>query len=204
MKQEIIITTRRDEIYHLTEEIHYHKRFENDVEVFKKLVYVGNDEFSKNGLRPIYKEDLSLLKQTNPHWFAPEYEQECRNFFTYNLPDDPNDVNLNNIIYTYSYNHSFFNINKEPIGQVFQGNYIEAELHNKKYKLEELRNYLLTKPEILKLSEIEDIPSYNANKKRNKCIYIQVYIDGETIKKMNEEGKEWYEINYLNMNQFLK
>ena len=207
MKQEIIITTVRDEIFHLTEEIHYHKQFKNDVEVFRKLVHIkhsGRGYDLSSNYKPLYKEDKSLLNKTNPFWFHNKFREECESFFKYDLPNNPKDVDLDKVILAYSYSHSFFDININPVATVFQGDYIEAGLNNKKYKLKELRDYLLDKPEVITISEILDIPSYNREKKKTEYIYLELLIDGETIKKMNEENKKWYDINYLNINQFLK
>lgn len=121
-------------------------------------------------MAPLYQSDLSYLSKTNPFWFKTDEDSTWMKGES--LPN-PEDIDLSKIIYLQSSRHIFYDLNKKPIPVVYQGDYIGANLDNKSYHLKALREYLLTHPNIISVSEIMDIPYYNSSKKRTK--YIEVF-----------------------------
>lgn len=208
MKKTTTKTSLVKETYHLTEELKYIIDFKNGKEVSRSLEYKGKGNYGY-GLTPIYRKDISLLSKTNPYWLN-EYS-----WFEGDKLPEPEKVNLKNIIYCQGSSHMFFDLNKKPIPVVHQGNYIGANLDNGHYDLVKLREYLLKKKNVISVSEILNIPYYNAERGKNKYIQVLVLPDSDTIQKgldnkWNREetifGRSYDKnfFDYLGMKKFAK
>lgn len=155
--------------YHINDNIKYCIEFKNSKEIKRYLKYNGPKHYEYE-LAPLYQSDLSLLSKTNPFWFKTEDDS---NWMKGESLPNPEDIDLSKIIYLQGSRHAFYDLNKKPIPVIYHGDYIGANLDNKTYHLKALREYLLTHPNIVSVSEIMDIPYYNAEKKRTK--YIEVF-----------------------------
>jgi hypothetical protein len=197
------------ETYHLTKEIKYCIETVNNKEKKRFLKYTGK-KHNDYELKPIYKEDLSLLETTNPCW----------NDFDWLKGDElpgVEDIDVSKIIYSQFSTHSFFDQNKEPIPVYHLGSYLTGHISNQYYDLEELKKYLDTHPNVTNVSEILEIPYYNYDEDIGQTHHIEVGIlpTIECLKKAPEMhygsksavfGEPWVKNGYdfLGIKKFLK
>ena len=177
--------------YHLTKEIKCVVCYLNGKEVSSSLEYTG---LKINGydVRPIYKEDISLLKTTNPFW-------DNYDWFNYELPE-PKNIDLNNIILIQNASHRFYDINKNVIPVVVKGSYIEANLRSTWYDIISLREHLLKHPNVVKCSELLEVPYYNANERGE--LYLEVLVLPEVEWGNNRDDIFRSSNDYLGIKQF--
>lgn len=199
---EIKITKVETQTTEIHKDLFFVKVITNDREVETSIQYKG--DFFEYNVEVLYNPDLELLKKWNPYWGEHEGNKDYSWFKTI-IPETPEEIDINKIVYGYKYNHTFYDINLEGIPVVINGDYIEARLSNEVYKLEELKEYFDQHPNVVKCSEILSIPYYNASEERNK--YLQVLI---------LPNKEWLSDNtkrclfdengadYLGLKNFLK
>lgn len=162
---ETIITKVIIETTEITDDINHVRTTTNDTQVVCRLDYKG--DFFLRRVEVLYNPDLEVLKRTNPNW--GEYK-----WFKTPIPNNPEDIDINKIVYSYYWEHSFFDVNLEPIPVVIMGDYVEARLSNKYYNLEALKDYLNKHPNVIQCSEILDMPYYSVEKGGNKYLKILV------------------------------
>lgn len=211
-KTSVKVNTQTD-TYHLTDELKYRIHFKNGKETGRDLHYTGKKH---NGyeLRPMYKEDISLLKSWNPCWGENETINGYKWLEEDTLPDI-NDIDISKIIYLQFSTHSFFDINKEPIPVVLHGDYICECLNDYFYDLNELSKYLKNHPNIVKCSDILDIPYYSKGPNKTKYIDVLFLPTLEMYKKVYalsnfSTDDFWYKpynestFDFLGIKQFVK
>lgn len=190
-------TTIVVETYHLSNEIKYCITYTNNKETERTLKYLG-EKINNYGLSVIYKEDLSLLKTTNPFWDNYDW------FKTDKLPN-VEDIDFSKIILIQSVTHSFFTIDKEPIPVYHVGDYCGANLDNEHYDLVALKSHLDIHPNVKYVSEILDIPYYNRTDNKTKYLKIGVYPTKECLQKAvdnNIPSKDIVFGNYLDIDGY--
>lgn len=202
-KTTTVVTT----IYKLNDNIQYIETDTNG-KISREIKYTGKTFAKDARYYAVYEKDLGLLSETNPFWFVDR--KECQDFFKSEIPAI-DDIDINRIFFVCSYNHSFWNINGEPIPVVQHFDYIHANIDNQYYKLDELRVYLSNHPNVIKCSEIRDIPYYNSEPYSDK--YLDVFIL-PTIDMLKECYKnDWSKVignpyckqtDFLNIKHFLK
>lgn len=176
MKKKITKTVILKEEYELSTEISYVRIITNNKITSNTLVYKGK-KVNEYGLSPMYQMDLSILKIWNPFWGENKQLKLNKDYSWLKekpLPE-PEEINLNEIIFSQSSNHRFYDINKEPIPVVIQGDYIGANLDNRYYNLEKLKKHFDNHKNIISCSEILDIPYYNRDENRTKYLHVMVY-----------------------------
>lgn len=190
--------------YHLSKEIKYNINYENSKEVSRGLSYTGKKIYDYP-VHAVYCKDLSNLKTKNPFW-------EDNVLVANDLPD-PEEVDLNDVILMQYARHALYDVNKNPIPVIERGDYIEAGLHNRKYDLIKLREYFLTHPKVTYVSEILDIPYYNAEDGRKKYLKVHVLPDSDIILESLEKNYQLRRllfnsfvngVDYLGIDQFVK
>ncbi len=201
-------TTIVENKYRLNDDLVYIETFSNDKLSSKELKYVGKLIDKDYNFLPLYNTSLDILKKTNPFWWNDK--AICEQFFKNKLP--PVDkIDVNKVIYACSWNHSFWDVNKEPIPVVQHVDYIDGGISNQHYDLEKLVIYAKQHPNIVKCSNILDIPYYNAEKYKNKYLDMYVLPAVEMLKKCHE--KNWNRVvahtaykqdDFFGFNQFLK
>jgi hypothetical protein len=154
----------------------------------------------------VYDPDLSFLEKTNPFWF---YERKaCEQWFKgKELPENPEDIDVSKIVLACSHDHSFYNVDMEPIPVVIGGDYIQGGISSRNYDLEKLHKYLSTHKQVKYISKIEEIPYYNNESGDEKCFEVLVL---PTVKQLKEMGNRhdifyspWGEKkDYLGMEKF--
>jgi hypothetical protein len=198
MKKTTKITTLKEEKYNLSDKIDYIINYKNGKEVDRLLKYKGGDHYGYS-LTPVYKLDLSLLSETNPFW--KDYD-----WFKGDVLPEPDKIDMNKIILVQTARHHIYDIDLKPLPIVQFADYIDCGFNNEEYHLKKLREYLLTNDKIVKISEIMDIPSYNANKGCNKYIEVLYIADSDFLQSLLD-SKEWIRYSvakYLNIEEFKK
>ncbi len=194
--------------YHLTDEIKYVKVITNNKETSRDLYYTGNNLYDY-GLKPLYNKDLSILKVHNPYWGKRSGFNDETWFDKVNLPE-PEDIDLTKIIFGQSARFAFFTLDKKPIPVVVNGDYIEANLNNHFYDLEKLREYLLKHKNVIKCSEILDIPYYNAGDSNGtKYLSVTIYPNSKILQKgydnkLSDKDVVFYKPYIIGSEDFLK
>lgn len=186
-KRKIVTETHT---YHLSGEIKYIKIFENDKEKSRYLKYSGKKH---NGyeLSPVYKLDLKVLKEFNP--FNGKYE-----YLKGEQLPEPEEVDINDIIFIQGSTHAFYTIEKKPIPVVFTGSYIDnGNFDNGHYHLKELKSHLENHPNVISCSDIQDIPYYNSEKNRDKHIEVKIYPKVEWLEAMYENDQRYFGLSYI-------
>ncbi|MGL5796957.1 MAG: hypothetical protein ACRCYT_02010 [Cetobacterium sp.] len=205
MKKTITTTTIIEETTEISKDLHHIRTITNGTETSCRLSYAGS--FFKKEVQVLYNPDLELLKVCNPNW-GKYNSKETWHWFETPIPSNPQEIDINKIVYSFDYNHSFFDVNLEPIPVVINGDYCEANLHNKYYNLKELQAYLKTHPNVIRCSKIEKIPYYNASENRNNYIEVTILPNKEWITENVRRTifSVWEEKNpdYLGIRQFLK
>lgn len=192
---------------HISKEIKAVYDFKNGKLISKDLIYTGPKLYGYS-LSPVYKLDIKNLKNYNP-FTSNNWEMGI------DIPDDPELISLDDIIYCQSASHSFFNLDKTPIPMVYDARYFNnGYFNNKYYKLKELREYLQSHPNVIEVSEILDIPYYNAECNCNKYLNVKIYpevewlIDKYTNKRCLSyiSGEPWDKNSpdYLGTKKFIK
>ena len=104
-------------------------------------------------------------------WNVPEIKPESK--LLADLDDDPSQLYWFN-----SSDHSLWDWNMKRISVPCYMTYIEAQIHNGKYKLKSLHEYLLKLNkdnfEALEISSIHNIPGYNAEHGRDRTFCVSV------------------------------
>lgn len=203
------------EQYALAKDLLYVRTIVNDRDVSNRLEYRGKN-INAYHIQPMYNPDLSLLKVWNPFWGENKELGLNKDYswFKFELPENPEDIDIKDVIYVGSASHSFFDINLDPLPVVIRGDYIEASLHNKSYRLKELKEYFDSHPNIVSCSEILEIPYYNADNGRSKYLDVLVLPEKEWLIDMYANKKSRREVftstydtshpDYLNTRQFMK
>lgn len=199
---EIKITKIETQSTEIHKDLFFVKVITNDKEVETSLQYKG--DFFEYSVHVLYNPDLELLKKWNPYW-GEHGTYNCDSWYETIIPETPEQVDINKIVYGYRYDHTFYDINLEGIPVVINGDYLEARLDNGKYKLKELKEHFDKHPNVVECSEILPIPYYNANKKRNEYLQILVLPSKEWL--MDKSKRYLFDENgpdYLGLKQFLK
>ena len=222
MKKTTVTTIIQTDTYKLTNEIKYIKTYRNKKLVSKELKYTGK-KIREYDVSVLYKEDISLLKTWNPFWGSRPKEDNKISGYGWVSNDfktlpKPEDINVDNLILAQFATHSFYKLDKTPIPVVINGNYIEAGLNNENYDLVKMREHLLKHPNVVSCSEILDIPYYNAERGKDKCIEVLVYPTVEVLQNDYTENKKYCNLtehifgspwrkdghDFLNIKQFSK
>ncbi|HMT02291.1 MAG TPA: hypothetical protein PKD00_03125 [Burkholderiales bacterium] len=212
MKKTTTTKTIKVDKYHLTNEVKYDITFVNGKETHRDLFYVGKN-INDYPLKPIYKEDISLLKSWNPFWGDKNGKDKGYAWINnLNLPE-PEKINMNNIILVQNATHSFYDISKEPIPVVVMGDYIEAKLRSNVYDLVKLREHFLKHPNVVSCTEIEEIPYYNNDSGYETYFTAMIYPEKSWLIEMLKDKRGLRQvfyhysnvnIDYLGMKPFLK
>ncbi len=215
MKSTKTVTTTIVEEYNISKNLKYVRTIVNDEHVSNKLHYTGKS-ISKYSITPLWKPDTSMLKVWNPFW-GENKELELNkdyNWFNQDGLPEPDDINIEDIIYIERASHTFFDSNLEPLPVVIHGDYIEANLNNKNYYLDKLKEHFKTHPNIVKCSDILNIPYYNAgNSSGTQYLDVLVYPNKEWLKTLYINKKSIYEVftqrwdknyDFLEIRQFMK
>ncbi len=200
---------------------HYKLSVDNSVEpeltqVFNSLSFKGK-KINGYDITPLWKKDISILKKWNPFWgenkemgLNKDYE-----FLKQEELPEPEDINIEDIIYAQSATHSFFDINLEPLPVVIAGDYIDARINNANYKLKALKEYLDKHPNVVSCSELLEVPHYNAGgDSGTKYVDVIVYPEVAWLKDIYANKKSRRDVftctwddkhpDYLGMRQFMK
>lgn len=170
--------------YHLSKELKYDITVNAGVECGRHLIYTGKEHFGY-AMYPAYDFDTSILKTKNPYHADSDMIYELKK-----LPD-PEDIDLNKITYQQGCTHMFYDVNKRPLSVVVRGDYMDACLNNRYYRLSDLRDHLLKRSDVVSVSEILDIPYYNAEEDYNQYLDVVVYPSEEAIDKLIEIYARW-------------
>ncbi len=209
-----VVTTIKEE-WVLSKNLKYVRITQNDEHVSNSLVYTGKD-INNYSISPIWNPDLEMLKKWNPYWGENKdlsLNKEYSWFSQTELPE-PEDINIEDIIYAQSASHSFFDINLEPLPVVLRGDYIEASLNSAKYYLDKLKEHFDSHPNIVYCAKL-DVPFYNADSDSgSKYLEVLVYPDKEWLKDVYANKKSRRDIftstwdkshpDYLQTRQFMK
>jgi hypothetical protein len=190
---EKITTVKKVEKYKLKEDLYYILTIIDNKEVSRELLYTGGELYGYP-IYPIYKEDLSLMRKTNPFW--NNYEWFTSDILPDVCGDLPSDFDLKKVIYVQNARHICFDSEFKPLPIVRHGDYIECHrsygrwnnkpklgLSDKYYDLTLLREQLLKNDKIVSVSKIFDIPWYNATKKCKHYLDINYIADSDFIQK---------------------
>jgi hypothetical protein len=200
--------------YHLTDEIKYVKEFVNSKEKKRFLKYTGRKIYGYD-LTPLYDKDISVLQKWNPSWGSGDGTNVGYEFFEQKVLPEPEDIDVNKIIFSQFARHAFFDINKEPIPVVVMGDSCRCHLDNYFYHLDELKKHLDTHPNVVYCSDIYDIEYYNATSYRDKQIRVLILPTVNELKmaytsKINLDDVVFYkpyiadDYDFLNIKQFVK
>lgn len=183
IKKSVTKTITIVENYNLSKTVSYKRTYVNDKLKSNVLHYKGKKH---NGydLHPLWKPDLEVLKKHNPYWGeSKEFKIDGYDWFNQKELPEPSEINLDDIILCQGSTHSFFDLNLDPIPVVVHGDYIDANLNSKNYNLEELKEYFDSHPNVVRCSEILEIPYYNASKTNGKkFLDVLVYPELEWLK----------------------
>jgi len=217
IKKKITTTITLVEDYILSKNIGYKRTFIND-ELISNVLYYKGSNINGYSLTPLFKSnsELEILKVHNPFWGkSEELNIDGYTWLEQKELPNPEDINLEDIIFSQGSTHNFFDINFDPIPVVIRGDYIEANLNNAKYDLKKLKDHFDSHPNIVKCSEILDIPYYNSGEDSGtKYLQVLVYPEIEWLKDIYAKDKNTRYVftpyyidshpDYLNMRQFLK
>jgi hypothetical protein len=116
-------------------------------------------------------EDKKAQRFPEACWNVPEIKLESKQLA--DLDEDPSQLYWFN-----SSDHSLWSWDMKRISVPVYMNYIEAQIHNAKYKLKSLHEYLKKlNPdnfEALEISDISNIPGYNAEHGRDRMFSVSV------------------------------
>lgn len=159
---------------------------------------------------PVYNPDLKYLEESNPFWHHNKKRDE--EFFKGQpLPEDPNDIDVSKIVLTSGYDHTFWNVDMEPIPVVIFGDYIDAGLRSDHYDLEKLHKYFSKHKQVKHITAIEPIPYYNNDSGSEKYFEVKVLPTLKQLKEMASSKnrvkdifyKSWgNETDYLGMKKY--
>ncbi len=214
MKPIIKTTITKVETYRLSKDITYVRTLVNGEKSSDHLNYTSG---KINGwpVQPIYNPDLSMLAIWNPYWAEnKELKIDGYKWFDTELPE-PEEVlaNLDKIVLCQSSTHCFLDLDKQYSPVVVHGEYIEARINNSMYHLKELREYLLTHPNVVRCSDTLDVPYYNAG---DSCgtKYLDVFAlptkefinseEGNKSSRFNVFYKPHQKVDFLGMSRFVK
>lgn len=182
----------------------------NNKPVSRELKRVGKAIKSKYGdtigFYPVYNPDMSFLEKSNPHWW--EEKKGCDKWWEgEELPENPEDIDVSKIVLTCSYDHTFHNVDMEPIPVVVQGNYIDAGIRSNNYDLKKLHDHLSKHKQVKHISKIEKIPYYNNESGREECFEVLVLPTVKQLKDMKNRREIFYKSwgdnkDYLGMKKF--
>jgi hypothetical protein len=126
---------------------------------------VRNGKIIKDGIYnidywPIYNPDLKYLEETNPFWHKNKTE-DAKWFEGTEIPENIEDIDPSKFIFGSSYDHSFYDVDLNPILVVIHANYIDGGIRNRNFDLEKLHKHLSKHKQVKKIGDIEPIPYYN-------------------------------------------
>lgn len=115
----------------------------------------------------------------------------------------------NSLFWFCGYDHSLWDIDMNRVSVPFHLDYIQARLSNDAYKLKSLREHLLKVPDSVisrrYVSEIHNIPHYNASEERDRCFFAELLLSqtaydtvmsGTRRDKVDREYKELAKVGY--------
>src|SRR5574344_2145447 len=102
MKKTVNTLTIRTETFHINEVLRYDIVYHNNKEKNRNLRYLGG-KIGEYDVWPIYKEDISLLKETNPFW--KEYD-----WLKGDTLPEPEELDLSKVILIRRADHSFYGL----------------------------------------------------------------------------------------------
>lgn len=152
----------------------------------------------------LYDPDLEVLKKTNPWW---QYGVHEKWFKASPIPDNPEDIDLDKIVFACSYDHSFHTHEMEIIPTVVQGDYIEAGLRSSNYDLDALHKHLSKHKQVVSITDIDYIPYYNNDDGDERCFEVLVLPTSDQIKNLEDRKDIFYRPwlktpDYLGMSKF--
>ncbi len=121
---------------------------------------------------PIYNPDLKYLEESNPFW-GYNKKTDAKWFDGTEVPENVVDINPTKFVFGSSYDHSFYDVDLNPIPVVIHGNYIGAGIRSQGYDLEKLHKHLLKHKQVKLIGDIEPIPYYN-NSGGEYCFDVMV------------------------------
>lgn len=179
----------------------------NDKPQLRKIVYSGKVIKDKHGCKHhyfgLYDPDLKVLKKTNPWW---QYGVHEKWFLGSPIPENPEDIDLDKIVFACSYDHSFHTHEMEIIPTVVQGDYL-AGLRSSNYDLDALHEHLSKHEQVVSITDIDYIPYYNNDDgdERYFEVFVLPTLEQWKILKDREDifYRPWLETpDYLGMSKF--
>lgn len=208
-KTTTVITTEIRE-YEIHSNVILLERYENDTLIIRKLCKNPNNPDIKkyDKYRAIYGPDLEYLKKSNPFWFYDrdnrEYDSDWLNGMP--IPENPEDIDLSKVVFLSWYDHTFRNFNFEPIPVVVWGDYIGENIRSGCYDLEALHDHLAAHPQVVEISDIEEIPYYNNPSGEETCFEVLVLPTFEQLKVLKKAKDIFYSphgnTDFLDMGRF--
>jgi hypothetical protein len=102
------------------------------------------------------------------------------------------------VYFFYSSGHVLFDVNGDPVPLPVMLDYISTDFHSRAVDIEKAHKVMKAHKWTLKISEIEHVPSYNADGYNHRYFSIVLLPDKKTFKKMYEmavaskRGKEFF------------
>lgn len=180
MKKTVNTLTIRTETFHINEVLRYDIVYHNNKEKNRNLRYLGG-RIGDYSVVPIYKEDISLLKETNPCWgINGSYD-----WLKGDALPEPEALDISKVLLVQMGTHSFYGLDRKYLTYVHHGDYIDAGLRSKYYDLDKLEEYLKNDSRVVKISR-HKIPYYNTDDDdypNEEYLDILVLVPGEVWQK---------------------